>query len=385
MKRILVLVLSLLGLAAAPALAEPEVFSKSGFKADQQAAIAGHKLQVAYFTATWCPPCKKMKAETWVDEKIESWADANAIVTPIDIDENRALATEYRVRSIPTIVVLLGDEEIGRTLGYQSPGKFHDWLDGFRASHLDPARKAATSRPAPGADSDKLIAPAEAGAGLSAKEAIDMYNTQARKDTTGFGVTGSVLLPRLAELASTDSALKSELAERVKQLAERVGSDAANMNDVREYLQLAPIAGLQDQAAAWIEERLASPQTAAVIERNKYLAVQVLTEVGKYAEAADLAGDPVMHARMLLSSASKSAGKAMKDLDASLAGAFESGQTDLLRRHVADAVAMALSRGEQAKAKAIARLFPGGETSKDQAAIDAAAKRAGVEPIQISD
>ena len=147
-----------------------------------------------------------------------------------------------------------------------------------------------------------------------------MYNTQARKDTTGFGVTGSVLLPRLAELASTDSALKSELAERVKQLTERVGSDAANMNDVREYLQLAPIAGLQDQAAEWIEECLASPQMAAVIERNKYLAVQVLTEVGKYAEAADLAGDPVMHARMLLSSASKSAGKAMKDLDASLAG-----------------------------------------------------------------
>ena len=101
MKRILILALSLLGLVAAPALAEPEIFSKSGFKADQQAAIAGQKLQVAYFTATWCPPCKKMKAETWVDEKVESWADANAIITPIDIDKEPAMASQYRVRSIP--------------------------------------------------------------------------------------------------------------------------------------------------------------------------------------------------------------------------------------------------------------------------------------------
>ena len=122
-----------------------------------------------------------------------------------------------------------------------------------------------------------------------------------------------------------------------------------------------------------------------MIERNKYVAVQVLTEVGKYTEAAELAGDPVMHARMLLSSASKAAGKAMKDLDGSLAAAFESGQLELVRRNLADTIAMALAQGDQAKAKAIAKLFPGGEVSKAQDAINAAAKRAGVEPIQITD
>jgi len=387
MKRILILALSLLGLVAAPALAEPEIFSKSGFKADQQAAIAGQKLQVAYFTATWCPPCKKMKAETWVDEKVESWADANAIITPIDIDKEPAMASKYRVRSIPTIVVLLGDKEIGRTMGYQAPGKFLDWLDEYRESHLDPAREAAGTsvKPAPSTDGDKLIAPAEAGVGLSAKDTLDMYNAQARKDTTGLGITGSVLLPRLAELANTDAALKSDLIERVKQLTERVSSEAASVTDIREYLQLAPIAGLGDQAAAWIEAQLASPKTASMIERNKYIATQVLTQAGKYTQASELVGEPVMHARMLLSSASKAATKAVKDLDASLAAAFESGQADMIRRNLADTVAIALAQGEQSKAKAIARLFPGGEVSKAQDAINAAAKRAGVEPIQIAD
>ena len=81
----------------------------------------------------------------------------------------------------------------------------------------------------------------------------------------------------------------------------------------------------------------------------------------------------------------KAAGKAMKDLDGSLAAAFESGQLELVRRNLADTIAMALAQGDQAKAKAIAKLFPGGEVSKAQDAINAAAKRAGVEPIQITD
>ncbi len=389
MKRLLTLFVALLGLVAQPALAEPEVFSKAGFKADQQAAIAGQKLQVAYFGATWCPPCKKMKAETWIDEKIESWADANAIVTHIDIDEEPALASQYRVRSIPTTVVIMGDKEIGRTVGYQSPDSFLSWLDGFRESHLDPARKAVGTpvKPAPSSDGDgsPMIAPAEAGAGISASEALKMYSSQTRADTTGLGVTGSLLLPRLAELANTDANLKADLAERVRMLTDDFTKGNVGVNDVREYLQLAPIAGLRDEAVAWMEAQLASPQTKDLIERNKQSAIRLLTEAGKYAQAGDLMGEPVRYVRTTISAANKAGAKAMKDLDGSLASAFESGQADLIRREIADAMAIAIVSGEEAKAKAIAKLFPGGEVSKAQDAVNAAAERAGVEPIQIAD
>ncbi len=389
MKRLLTLFVTLLGLTAAPALGEPEVFSKAGFKADQQMAIAGQKLQVAYFTATWCPPCKKMKAETWVDERIESWADANAIITPVDIDEQGALASQYRVRSIPTIVVILGDKEVGRTMGYQAPDKFLGWLDGFRESHLDPARKVVSTpvKPAPSSEGEGLpmIAPAEAGVGLSAGDALKMYISEVRSDTTGLGLTGSVLLPRLAELANTDADLRSMLAERVQILADDFARGNIGVTDVREYLQLAPIAGLRDEAAAWIEAQLASPKTKDLIEKNAFVAMDVLTDAGQYAKASDLMGDPVMQARKLLSAASKAGAKATRQLDAQLASGFESGQSSLIRRQLADLVAMATVAGEQSKAKAIAKLFPGAETSKDQEAINAAAKRAGVEPIQIAD
>lgn len=390
MKRLAAALAVLLGLLASPALAEPEVFSKSGFKADQQAALAGQKLQIAYFTATWCPPCKKMKAETWVDEKVESWADANAIVTPIDIDQEGALAAQYRVRSIPTIVVLMGDKELGRTVGYQAPDAFLGWLDGYRASHLDPARQAAGApiKPAPGAGGEgaPMIAPAEAGSGLSAADALAMYARELRSDATGLGVTGSLLIPRLAELANTDADLKSKLAERVRTLSENLSKQGtAGMQDVREFLQLAPVAGMREEALAWIDAQLAEGGMRDLVEKNALLAADLYAEAGRYAEAQGLVGDPMQHARKLLSAASRAGAKSLRELDESLAGAFETGQAELIRRELANAVVMALASGEEAKAKAIARLFPGGEASKDQQAIDAAAARAGVEPIQIAD
>jgi len=390
MKRLAATLAVLLGLLASPALAEPEVFSKSGFKADEQAALAGQKLHIAYFTATWCPPCKKMKAETWVDEKVESWADANAIITPVDTDEQPALASQYRIRSIPTTVVLLGDKEIGRVSGYLPPDAFVEWLDGYRASHLDPARRAAGApiKPAPGAGGEgaPMIAPAEAGAGLSAADALAMYARELRSDATGLGVTGSLLVPRLAELVSTDADLKAQLAERVRTLSENLSKQgAAGAQDVREFLQLAPVAGMRDEALAWVDAQLAEGGMRDLVEKNALLAADLYAEAGRYAEAQGLVGDPMQHARKLLSAASRAGAKSLRELDESLAGAFETGQAELIRRELANAVVMALASGEEAKAKAIARLFPGGEAAKDQQAIDAAAARAGVEPIRIAD
>lgn len=383
MKRVLILVAALLSLIAAPAMGEPKVFSSGGFQADQRAAKAGQKLQVAYFTATWCPPCKKMKAETWVDGRIESWADANAIVTPIDVDQHRSLASEYRVQSIPTIVVLLGDKEIGRTMGYKPPSEFLSWLDGYRASHLDPARaKAGTPvKPAPGTEAESPVDGASAG--LSAAESLKMYAAEIRGDATGLGVTGGLLVPRLAELAGTDAKLKEELASRAEALMKRLGSAGAHgLADVREYLQIAPIVGAQEQAAAWVRAQLATPAGADVIQKNVFVAADVLARAGRYAEASELVGDPVLHARKLVSAASKASSRAAKGLDASLASGFESGQAELVRRHLADAVAMALAAGEQAKAKAIGKLIAG-DRAAAQEAVNAAAKRAGVETIDI--
>lgn len=64
-------------------------------------------IEVLKFSATWCTPCKVMSA---------TLKDAEGI-KEIDIDQNRELAIEYNVRSVPTLVFLKDGVEVERTKG----------------------------------------------------------------------------------------------------------------------------------------------------------------------------------------------------------------------------------------------------------------------------
>lgn len=53
-----------------------------------------------YFTAKWCGPCQKVKP---LLQKISDGADSSKLeVYMIDIDENEELASEFKIRSVPT-------------------------------------------------------------------------------------------------------------------------------------------------------------------------------------------------------------------------------------------------------------------------------------------
>jgi len=53
-----------------------------------------------YFTAKWCGPCQKIKP---LLEKISEGADPTKFeVYLVDIDENDNLASEFKIRSVPT-------------------------------------------------------------------------------------------------------------------------------------------------------------------------------------------------------------------------------------------------------------------------------------------
>lgn len=54
------------------------------------------------FFATWCGPCKMQSPI--VDEVKQTVGD-NAMVIKIDIDQNRELATQLQVRSVPTLMI----------------------------------------------------------------------------------------------------------------------------------------------------------------------------------------------------------------------------------------------------------------------------------------
>ena len=64
-----------------------------------------------YFSASWCGPCKMFKPV--VQELIEEGHS----IEIVDVDENRDLATQYQIMSVPTFVVEEGGKIVDAVLG----------------------------------------------------------------------------------------------------------------------------------------------------------------------------------------------------------------------------------------------------------------------------
>jgi thioredoxin 1 len=79
------------------------------------------KNELIIFSATWCGPCKVMKRDMFErpTKKMVELLD-NYEITLYDLDMSRELARQYRVSSVPTLIVKEGNVEINRTVGYSS-------------------------------------------------------------------------------------------------------------------------------------------------------------------------------------------------------------------------------------------------------------------------
>jgi len=78
------------------------------------------------FNANWCAPCKAQKP---IIKKLINTYQNRASIIEIDIDEHRALATEYMVQSIPTLIIFKDGKEIKRFVGLQTETTIAKSLD----------------------------------------------------------------------------------------------------------------------------------------------------------------------------------------------------------------------------------------------------------------
>jgi thioredoxin 1 len=66
------------------------------------------------FYADWCGPCKAMKP---VVHELANELQGRLRVVEVNVDENRDLASQYNIRSIPCFVVLKDGREVARRAG----------------------------------------------------------------------------------------------------------------------------------------------------------------------------------------------------------------------------------------------------------------------------
>lgn len=69
------------------------------------------------FYADWCGPCQAMSP---VLEQFASENDTTVDVVKVNVDQEGALAAQYGVRSIPTLVLFRNGEPVATQIGAQS-------------------------------------------------------------------------------------------------------------------------------------------------------------------------------------------------------------------------------------------------------------------------
>lgn len=94
-----------------------------------QLAKEENKLIFLDIYATWCRPCKKLKANTFPDEAVGEFYNTHFINLSLDGEkgEGRELARKYAIKGYPTLLFVdYTGAVVARTAGYHNPDKFLD-------------------------------------------------------------------------------------------------------------------------------------------------------------------------------------------------------------------------------------------------------------------
>ena len=84
---------------------------------------------VVDFNATWCGPCRMLAP---VLEDISDKYEGKVSFYSVDVDESPALAMQFRVNSVPCLVLLKNGQFADQSIGFRPEAQLTAWID----SHL---------------------------------------------------------------------------------------------------------------------------------------------------------------------------------------------------------------------------------------------------------
>lgn len=222
------------------------------------------KLVIIDFWAEWCGPCKALGP---VLEKVAAaYADKGVVLAKIDTDKNQFIASQFQVRSIPTVYAMFQGQLVADLTQARTESQLKGMLDQIlRQLPVEPGTAGEDA----GADIEPLVQMGEEVlAGGDAERALSIFDQVAEIAPEHPGVAigrvrALMALDRSEEAEAAIAALPAEAAKNPE-----VERARAALALAREAQPVDDLAGLAAEVAANPEDldarfRLAGGQMAA--------------------------------------------------------------------------------------------------------------------------
>lgn len=102
-----------------------KVIDKNGFENE---VLKSERAAVVDFWASWCGPCKMLAP---LIEQLSEEYEGKIDFYKLNIDENPEIAMEYKIMSIPTVMVFDGGAPEGKLVGYREKGEYAELFDEY--------------------------------------------------------------------------------------------------------------------------------------------------------------------------------------------------------------------------------------------------------------
>ena len=201
-------------------------------------------LVIVDFWAEWCGPCKQL---TPVIEKVcAEYASKGVKLVKINVDENKFIAAQFRVQSIPTVYAVFQGQPVADLSQARTEGQLKQYLDQLLAQlPIESDEKAQLEEIAPLIEmGEELLAGGEPDRALSVFEQIGQMVPD-NADVASGHARALVALARLDEAEAVLAALPADLAR--DQAVDRARAAIALARDAKP---VADLSGIEAKVAA---------------------------------------------------------------------------------------------------------------------------------------